>query len=345
MRNRKIILISLVALTSLLGIFSIYFAYTLSSTTDNTEDVSVAQSCACCVTGSSNTCTNVNGTHVNYGDPLAGSQPECPQSFPIFVGCFDTGPVCGNGQVESGEACEGGGSIACTNSTGYVGTKTCSGCQYGSCISTQYCGDNICSGPETLATCPSDCTNCGDGICSDSETGTTCAADCDTECNDNLDNDGDGQIDCSDPQCLDSSGTCDPTKDLEGIDFACNDGIDNDGDGKIDCGGPNGEAADPGCFPDGLGGGTCSTLDRSEVDGVPLPATGFIDNNKIIYFGIGLLLLSLGVLLFGRKFLYLPNIEFTLEAESKPSLNPTYIQVHRKHKSTYQERNEFQEKF
>ncbi len=66
-----------------------------------------------------------------------------------------------------------------------------------------------------------------------------------TECNDGLDNDGDGYTDyLEDCGCTD---VCDTT---EGSNFAqCNDGIDNDGDGLIDL-------ADPQCHND-----TCDTLE------------------------------------------------------------------------------------
>jgi hypothetical protein len=56
------------------------------------------------------------------------------------------------------------------------------------------CGDGVCSGSETLANCPDDCTNppvCGDGLCNGSETPASCPADCS------------GSSVCGD-------GTCDP---------------------------------------------------------------------------------------------------------------------------------------
>ncbi|NCN03468.1 MAG: hypothetical protein GW942_00135, partial [Candidatus Pacebacteria bacterium] len=44
----------------------------------------------------------------------------------------------------------------------------------------------------------------------------------------------------------------------------CNDGIDNDGDGKIDC---TVGAQDPGCYPDGNGGGgACDPNDDDETN-------------------------------------------------------------------------------
>lgn len=47
-------------------------------------------------------------------------------------------------------------------------------------------------------------------------------------CDDGIDNDNDGLVDCDDNDCAD---TCQPPTDPE----ICDDGIDNDGDGKTDC--------------------------------------------------------------------------------------------------------------
>lgn len=51
-----------------------------------------------------------------------------------------------------------------------------------------------------------------------------------TKCSDGVDNDGDGLIDCADPDC-DGSAVCGP----EDTDARCKDGVDNDGDGFVDC--------------------------------------------------------------------------------------------------------------
>ncbi len=66
-----------------------------------------------------------------------------------------------------------------------------------------------------------------------------------TECDDGIDNDGDGYTDLEDCGCADICDT------IEGINTAeCNDGIDNDGDGLIDL-------ADPHCHKD--------SCDRAEL--------------------------------------------------------------------------------
>ncbi len=56
-----------------------------------------------------------------------------------------------------------------------------------------------------------------------------------TICNDGVDNDSDGLIDCADPDCVDQpgpgGGVCGP----ESGPIRCQDGYDNDGDGATDC--------------------------------------------------------------------------------------------------------------
>jgi hypothetical protein len=58
-----------------------------------------------------------------------------------------------------------------------------------------------------------------------------------TICNDGLDNDGDGQTDCADANCVGQPGPggvlCQATE------TTCDDGFDNDGDGLVDCLDPN----------------------------------------------------------------------------------------------------------
>jgi cysteine-rich repeat protein len=73
--------------------------------------------------------------------------------------------TCGNGAVESGEQCDGNVQ-ACTIG-GYSGTQSCSSsCSWNSCTPTQSCGDGVCNGLETNATCAQDChaVVCGNGL-------------------------------------------------------------------------------------------------------------------------------------------------------------------------------------
>jgi RTX calcium-binding nonapeptide repeat (4 copies) len=73
----------------------------------------------------------------------------------------------------------------------------------------------------------------------------------DTECDDGIDNDGDGTVDMEDPDC--SS----PDDDSEGSGGtpACDDGIDNDGDGTVDMEDPDCSSPDDDSEGSGGGGG------------------------------------------------------------------------------------------
>lgn len=82
------------------------------------------------------------------------------------------------------------------------------------------CGDTICNGAETCATCPSDCgvcpPSCGDNDCNGDETCWTCAEDC-GEC---------PTCDCcqwcAEPQILEVVAECEPLPiNIDGINFAC----------------------------------------------------------------------------------------------------------------------------
>jgi len=79
-------------------------------------------------------------------------------------------PYCGNGLLNPGEACDGGGC-----GQGFYCTDACE------CVAVPVCGDGICEGDESYATCAADCPGpegscpagpgacCGDGICQTDE--------------------------------------------------------------------------------------------------------------------------------------------------------------------------------
>lgn len=123
--------------------------------------------------------------------------------------------VCGDGVITAPEVCDNGAS----NQNGLYG-----GCST-SCTRNAYCGDGVCNGLETSISCPSDnCPPfCGDGTCNNGETVATCPSDgCVVWCGDNV---------CSGPGescslCAGDCGSC-PV-------FQCNDGLDNDGNGLAD---------------------------------------------------------------------------------------------------------------
>jgi len=82
-------------------------------------------------------------------------------------------------------------------------------------------------------------------------------------CTDGIDNDGDGNADCADSDCL-TDPACIPA----GTEDVCNDGIDNDSDGAFDC-------ADDDCI--GIDG--CGAEGKFETcsDGIDNDADGGID--------------------------------------------------------------------
>lgn len=82
---------------------------------------------------------------------------------------------------------------------------------------TPFCGDAVCNGAETTATCASDCPatpRCGDGVCSGGETNATCPGDCPTgpRCGDGVCNGnettGSCPGDCPPQACTPDPATC-----------------------------------------------------------------------------------------------------------------------------------------
>ena len=79
--------------------------------------------------------------------------------------------------------------------------------------------------PSSYEICNDGADNDGDGDVDCSDTSCVYDGECSEDCDDGIDNDGDGDTDCSDAWCA-NSGDC-----IED----CDDGIDNDGDGDTDC--------------------------------------------------------------------------------------------------------------
>jgi len=77
------------------------------------------------------------------------------------------------------------------------------------------------------------------------------------QCNDGVDNDGDGKIDLEDMGCRNSSDNTENSDDTDSEPASCSDGKDNDGDGKTDY------PSDPGC----AGAGDTSEKDEDGGDG------------------------------------------------------------------------------
>jgi hypothetical protein len=97
-----------------------------------------------------------------------------------------------------------------------------------------------------MPACAEDCTNNidddgdGDVDCSDSDcTGAPGCDSSETSCDDGFDNDGDGNVDCGDTDCT-ADSACNPEGD-------CDDGVDGDGDGDTDCDDDECAGVDPVC--------------------------------------------------------------------------------------------------
>jgi hypothetical protein len=104
-------------------------------------------------------------------------------------------------------------------------------CADGDCAASTACQSTCCF--DTIANqCVTACCSnglcqgncyCGTGFCSRCASGGT-----ETVCNDSIDNDHDGFVDCKDPDCA-SNSACAVKKEI------CNNGIDDDADGSTDC--------------------------------------------------------------------------------------------------------------
>ncbi len=136
------------------------------------------------------------GSCVGSGDPCAANPCETAT-------CDETADACGAGTCGDSICCGASGEDAST------------------CVvdCTPVCGDDSCTGGETVVTCPADCSVCGDGSCTGPEDGIACSEDCSLTCGD---------------------GTCDPTEDNCNCPVDCGASICSDticcvGDGEDSC--------------------------------------------------------------------------------------------------------------
>jgi hypothetical protein len=131
-------------------------------------------------------------------------------------------------------------------------------------------GFNLLSDPQHCGTCSTVCDagyRCSSGACSILG---------ELNCGDGFDNDGDGLLDCADPDCeMQFCGDGCVCFNGVAVEGRCQDGLDNDRDGKIDC-------FDPDCIGQicGAGGCTCSGNGKKETacnDGADNDGDGLTD--------------------------------------------------------------------
>jgi cysteine-rich repeat protein len=154
-------------------------------------------------------CDN-NCTIPRCGNGIVSGGEECDDGNLVDGDACDgncTAPRCGNGVVTAGEECDDGNLV---DGDGCDVTCTVTRCGNGVVTAGEECDDgNLVDGDG----CESDCTSarCGNGVvdrgeqCDDGNTagGDGCSPTCRLQeiCGDLTDNDGDGLVDCDDPDC------------------------------------------------------------------------------------------------------------------------------------------------
>ncbi|MFA6254988.1 MAG: hypothetical protein WC675_03040 [Patescibacteria group bacterium] len=203
--------------------------------TDFGLEAECSQACQACADGAGGVCVNAHESVADDLGPFQCLAPDICQSG----SCVTVTPInqCNNSSDDDGD--------------GRVDFPSDPGCSSASDSSELNlaieCDDNIDNDSDSRVDladigCTSltdiDESNCGDGVCEGSETSASCATDCGavTACNNGLDDDSDGQIDYpADPGCSNSNDNSELNSAIE-----CDDGLDNDGDGQRDL-------ADSGC--------------------------------------------------------------------------------------------------
>ncbi|MFA6099667.1 MAG: hypothetical protein WC750_02165 [Patescibacteria group bacterium] len=219
-----------------------------------------------------------NNNLTDCQDPTCNGYVSCQSE--ICNGADDNG----NGLIDETFECAKGSVVQCTLPNAKKGQSACqSNCLLGSCVVTaEICDDNYdndgdnkvdCADPTCVSfpacQCVSGvymgdpCTVIGMYDCSHTRRCTCALVWGDPSnpggyyclqaeiCTDNVDNDGDGKIDCKDPDCTGNSACPE----------ICYDHVDNNGDGKVDC-------EDPQCVGTASCNELCDGIDNNGINGI-----------------------------------------------------------------------------
>ncbi len=159
------------------------------------------------------------------------TDPGCPCDYD-----GESDGVCGTATTDSDGNCQKPGGYEADEATCDGLDNDCDGDVDEGCDDD---GDDYCDADLTVVGTPSVCPM-GDGDCNDEEASVHPGAS--EICDDGLDNDCDGDVDCDDDDCR-GEPAC-----TTGTETQCGDGVDNDGDGCTDCNDP--DCAGNPCGPD-----------------------------------------------------------------------------------------------
>ena len=176
---------------------------------------------------------------------LNGVNSNCGTSFSCGICHID--PKGGGPLTAGGDDYVASGSDTCTFCADVCGGGTCTDADADAYYAESNCGTGVDCNDADASVNEGAIEVCDDGIdndcdgkidCSDNECDSQCNPTSPEVCNDGIDNDGDRKTDCADrdcrkdPACTDGGGD---TGGSEGKGKTCTDGQDNDGDGVIDC--------------------------------------------------------------------------------------------------------------
>jgi len=171
---------------------------------------------------------------------LSGVNSTCGTSYNCGICHVD--PRGGGPLTSDGSAWVASGNDSCYFCPDVCGASNCTDADRDAYFAESGCGTSVDCQDNIAAINPGASEICDDGIdndcdgkidCADNECSAQCSPTTPEVCNDGIDNDGDRKVDCADRDCR-KDPACARTS-SEGKGKTCADGKDNDGDGDIDC--------------------------------------------------------------------------------------------------------------